>query len=72
MMRDGARWLGSRVGRWGLLRLLVLVGLAVLTGLFAALAGLPSWTPVIGVLLLLFIDDVLKAHGKRRAARRDE
>ncbi|CAL9287157.1 hypothetical protein [Streptomyces sp. SudanB52_2052] len=69
MVRHGARWSASRVGRWGLLRLIVLVALAVLIGLVAAVAGLPPWTPVIGILLLLFIDDVLRAHGERRAAR---
>ncbi|MER6710523.1 MULTISPECIES: hypothetical protein [unclassified Streptomyces] len=71
MKRHGGRWPASRVGRWGLLRLLVLVVLAMLTGLVAAVAALPPWTPGIGILLLLFIDDLLKSQGKRRAAQRD-
>ncbi|GGW95126.1 hypothetical protein [Streptomyces lomondensis] len=72
MMRQGTRWLASHVGRWQLLRPLVLVVLAMVMGLFVGWAGLPEWTLGIGILLLLLLDDVLKAYGKLRAARRDE
>ncbi|GGW48082.1 hypothetical protein AB0E64_17105 [Streptomyces caelestis] len=48
-----------------MLRLLLLLVLAGLTGLVAALAGLPEWTLAVGIVLVLIVDDVLHWYVKK-------
>lgn len=56
--RRWARRLGAHPWHQHGLRLPLLALLAGVTGLGAAWAGLPQWTPLIGGLVCLIVDDV--------------
>jgi hypothetical protein len=60
-----ARWLACHTGWQHVLRLLLLLVLAGLTGLVLAWAGLPEWTLAVGIVLLLIVDDVLHWYVKK-------